>query len=140
MTATAELYTTVENTSGSARVFGFLGPRGMRLAAGEVVWSAPWQLGHSVFAAVRLRSCTTILTAQPVCWNSTTAHWASLIHLIRDIPVYPSCFGYHMTDKAAGFPVALFFLLCYSCSITFQLTLRGSSCQLMLHQLTAHHV
>jgi hypothetical protein len=37
MTATAELYTTVENTSGSARVFGFLGPRGMRLAAGEVV-------------------------------------------------------------------------------------------------------
>ena len=36
-TAAAELYTTVENTSGSARVFGFLGPRGMRLAAGEVV-------------------------------------------------------------------------------------------------------
>lgn len=36
-TAAAELYTTVENTSGTDRVFGFLGPRGMRLAAGEVV-------------------------------------------------------------------------------------------------------
>lgn len=36
-TAAAELYTTVENTSGKERVFGFLGPRGMRLAAGEVV-------------------------------------------------------------------------------------------------------
>jgi hypothetical protein len=35
--ASAELYTTVENASGSTRVFGFLGPRGMRLADGEVV-------------------------------------------------------------------------------------------------------
>jgi len=34
---TTELYTVVENTSGSSRVFGFLGPRGMRLAVGEVV-------------------------------------------------------------------------------------------------------
>lgn len=33
----AELYTIVENLSGGARVFGFLGPRGMRLAAAEVV-------------------------------------------------------------------------------------------------------
>lgn len=32
-----ELYTTVENMTGSERVFGFLGPRGMRLGAGEVV-------------------------------------------------------------------------------------------------------
>jgi hypothetical protein len=31
------LYTTVQNVSGSERVFGFLGVRGMRLAAGEVV-------------------------------------------------------------------------------------------------------
>jgi hypothetical protein len=29
------LYTTVKNTSGSARVFGFLGPHGKRLAANE---------------------------------------------------------------------------------------------------------
>ena len=35
--ALAELYTIVENTSGKERVFGFLGPRGMRLAVGEVV-------------------------------------------------------------------------------------------------------
>lgn len=32
-----ELYTVVENISGGARVFGFLGPRGMRLSASEVV-------------------------------------------------------------------------------------------------------
>ncbi len=32
-----ELYTVVENISGGARVFGFLGPRGMRLNADEVV-------------------------------------------------------------------------------------------------------
>lgn len=32
-----ELYTTVENLLDTDRVFGFLGPRGMRLAAGEVV-------------------------------------------------------------------------------------------------------
>lgn len=31
------LYTTVQNTSGKERVFGYLGTRGMRLAAGEVV-------------------------------------------------------------------------------------------------------
>lgn len=31
------LYTTVENVSGSERVFGYLGVRGMRLGAGEVV-------------------------------------------------------------------------------------------------------
>jgi hypothetical protein len=31
------LYTTVKNVSGVERVFGFLGARGMRLAAGEVV-------------------------------------------------------------------------------------------------------
>ncbi len=35
--ATEELYTTVENMTAGQRVFGFLGPRGMRLAAGEVV-------------------------------------------------------------------------------------------------------
>lgn len=35
--STACLYTTVQNVSGSERVFGFLGVRGMRLAAGEVV-------------------------------------------------------------------------------------------------------
>lgn len=32
-----ELYTTIENISGVERFYGFLGPRGMRLAAGEVV-------------------------------------------------------------------------------------------------------
>ncbi len=32
-----ELYTVVQNLSGGERVFGFLGPRGMRLAASEVV-------------------------------------------------------------------------------------------------------
>lgn len=32
-----ELYTVVENKTGGERVFGFLGPRGMRLGAGEVV-------------------------------------------------------------------------------------------------------
>lgn len=32
-----ELYTVVENLTAGERVFGFLGPRGMRLAAGEVV-------------------------------------------------------------------------------------------------------
>jgi len=31
------LYTTVQNVSGKERVFGYLGVRGMRLAAGEVV-------------------------------------------------------------------------------------------------------
>ena len=31
------LYTTVQNVSGSERVFGYLGVRGMRLGAGEVV-------------------------------------------------------------------------------------------------------
>jgi len=31
------LYTTVKNVSGKERVFGFLGPRGMRLAVNEVV-------------------------------------------------------------------------------------------------------
>lgn len=31
------LYTTVKNISGATRVFGYLGPRGMRLAAGETV-------------------------------------------------------------------------------------------------------
>ena len=35
--STDELYTVVENLTGGERVFGFLGPRGMRLAAGEVV-------------------------------------------------------------------------------------------------------
>ena len=34
---TACLYTTVKNVSGVERVFGFLGARGMRLAAAEVV-------------------------------------------------------------------------------------------------------
>lgn len=34
---TACLYTTVKNISGKTRVFGFLGPRGMRLAPGETV-------------------------------------------------------------------------------------------------------
>lgn len=33
----AELYTVVENMTGVARFFGFLGPRGMYLGAGEVV-------------------------------------------------------------------------------------------------------
>jgi hypothetical protein len=32
-----ELHTVVENKTGGERVFGFLGPRGMRLGAGEVV-------------------------------------------------------------------------------------------------------
>lgn len=32
-----ELYTVVENRTAGERVFGFLGPRGMRLAASEVV-------------------------------------------------------------------------------------------------------
>lgn len=32
-----ELYTVVENTSSGERTFGYLGPRGMRLAANEVV-------------------------------------------------------------------------------------------------------
>lgn len=32
-----ELFTTVENTSGVERTFGFLGPRGMTLAAGEII-------------------------------------------------------------------------------------------------------
>jgi len=32
-----ELYTIVENMTAGERVFGFLGPRGMRLAAGEAV-------------------------------------------------------------------------------------------------------
>lgn len=32
-----ELYTVVENLTGGERVFGFLGARGMRLGAGEVV-------------------------------------------------------------------------------------------------------
>jgi len=35
--AQEELYTVFENLSGGERVFGFLGPRGMRLAASEVV-------------------------------------------------------------------------------------------------------
>jgi len=35
--AQEELYTVVENLTGGERTFGFLGPRGMRLAAGEVV-------------------------------------------------------------------------------------------------------
>ena len=34
---TSALYTTVKNISGKARVFGYLGERGMRLAAGESV-------------------------------------------------------------------------------------------------------
>lgn len=34
---TACLYTTVKNVSGAERVFGYLGARGMRLAAAEVV-------------------------------------------------------------------------------------------------------
>ena len=37
MSATVLLNTVVENTSGASRVFGFLGPHGMRLAANEVV-------------------------------------------------------------------------------------------------------
>lgn len=32
-----ELYTVIENLTGGERVFGFLGARGMRLGAGEVV-------------------------------------------------------------------------------------------------------
>ena len=32
-----ELYTVIENLAAGERVFGFLGPRGMRLGAGEVV-------------------------------------------------------------------------------------------------------
>lgn len=32
-----ELYTVVQNTSGGERTFGYLGPRGMRLGANEVV-------------------------------------------------------------------------------------------------------
>ena len=32
-----ELYTVVENLTAGERTFGFLGPRGMRLGAGEVV-------------------------------------------------------------------------------------------------------
>jgi len=35
--STDELYTVVENLTGGERTFGFLGPRGMRLGAGEVV-------------------------------------------------------------------------------------------------------
>lgn len=50
--AAAELYTTVENTSGATRVFGFLGPRGMRLAAGEVV-TLPGDLVASLGVAVQ---------------------------------------------------------------------------------------
>lgn len=46
----AELHTTVENISGSARTFGFLGPRGMRLGAGEVV-TVPGDLVATLGAA-----------------------------------------------------------------------------------------
>jgi len=35
--AQEELYTVVENLTGGERVFGYLGPRGQRLGAGEVV-------------------------------------------------------------------------------------------------------
>lgn len=35
--STEELYTVVENLAAGERVFGFLGPRGMRLGPGEVV-------------------------------------------------------------------------------------------------------
>jgi hypothetical protein len=44
-----ELYTIVENISGGERVFGYLGPRGMRLAAAEVV-SIPGDLIASLGA------------------------------------------------------------------------------------------
>lgn len=35
--AVEELYTVVQNTSDAERVYGYLGPRGMRLAPGEAV-------------------------------------------------------------------------------------------------------
>lgn len=50
--ANAELYTIVENTCGVDRVFGFLGKRGKRLAAGEV-FAVPGDLVASLGVASR---------------------------------------------------------------------------------------
>lgn len=51
---TNSLYTTIRNTSGSSLVFGFLGPRGMRLAANESV-TVPGNLPNALGASLYQR-------------------------------------------------------------------------------------